>query len=366
MAEKSGFFDAHASVDAEGRVVYDRTYLAESFAKYFASFIGNGVFGGKSNELMVRQRADADMSVVAHSGLGWINGYWYENDDELSLAIDVADGILNRIDIVVLRWDNSARGMQIRIKKGTFASNPLAPIVQRDADIYELKLAEVYVKAGATKITQADITDTRLDSDVCGFVVGIIEQFDTAEFNAQLNAWIETFKLESVEEVNNLLVQVEAILQASDLGPLIVDIQNLKDLSTKSKVAANNLNEVVTIGFYSMPGEKAVNHPTKIRYSHFGTLLVEHRNEDIVHQTVRRENYIAVRYSADNGTTWSEWEYVNPMFEVDVEYRTTERHQGVAVFKKVDANGNILWRKQGESQWLLFSPASYVSPATVE
>ena len=80
MAEKSGFFDAHL-VDGE----YDRIYLAESFAKYFASFIGNGIFGGKSNELMVQQKATADMSVRVLSGQAWINGYWYENTSKLTL-----------------------------------------------------------------------------------------------------------------------------------------------------------------------------------------------------------------------------------------------------------------------------------------
>ena len=82
MAEQSGFFDAYASTDSEGNVVYDRVYLAKSFAKYFASFIGNGVFGGKSNELMVQQKTTADMSVKILSGQAWINGYWYENESQ--------------------------------------------------------------------------------------------------------------------------------------------------------------------------------------------------------------------------------------------------------------------------------------------
>jgi hypothetical protein len=36
------------------------------------------------------------------------------------------------------------------------------------------------------------------------------------------------------------------------------------------------------------------------------------------------------------------------------------------VFKKVDTNGNILWRKDGESQWHLLSSAGHVATATVE
>lgn len=211
MAEKSGFFDAHL-VGGE----YDRVYLAESFAKYFASFISNGVFGGKSNELMVQQKATPDMSVRVLSGQGWINGYWYENDSELSLAVDVADGVLNRIDTIALRWNNVERVIRLVIKKGTPATNPSAPTIQRDADYYELKLAHILIKAGATRITQVDITDTRLDEDVCGFVVGVVQQLDTHEFGKQLGAFVDKFIEEcetwnsdyfatSEENINNFL-----------------------------------------------------------------------------------------------------------------------------------------------------------------
>ena len=172
MAEKSGFFDSHL-VDG----VYDRVYLAANFAKYFASFIGNGVFGGKSNELMVQQKTTADMSVRVLSGQAWINGYWYENEDEISLSIDVADGVLNRIDLIVLRWDNSERVIRLYVKKGTPATNAAAPRLQRDDDFYELGLAQIYVKAGAVSVTQSSITDTRLDNSLCGLVQGVIQPF---------------------------------------------------------------------------------------------------------------------------------------------------------------------------------------------
>lgn len=219
MAEKSGFFDAHL-VNGE----YDRVYLAESFARYFASFIGNGIFGGKSNELMVQQKATADMSVRVLSGQGWINGYWYENDNELSLAIDVADGVLNRIDIIVLRWDNSERVIRLAVKKGTSATNPSVPVIQRGADFYELKLAQVYVKAGAIKITQADITDTRLDNEVCGFVHGVIDQFDTTAFGKQIDSFIENFEASSIAEMQAIFARINSLIDADMAMNLLNEI----------------------------------------------------------------------------------------------------------------------------------------------
>lgn len=222
MAEKSGFFDAHL-VNGE----YDRVYLAESFARYFASFIGNGVFGGKSNELMVQQNATADMSVRVMPGQGWINGYWYENDSELSLAIDVADGVLSRIDLIVLRWNNSERVINLVIKKGTSATNPSAPIIERSADMYELKLAQVHVKAGATKITQADITDTRLNNEVCGFVHGVIDQFDTTAFGKQIDSFIENFEASNVAEMQAVFDRINSLVDADMATRLTLDVNNL-------------------------------------------------------------------------------------------------------------------------------------------
>lgn len=222
MAENSGFFDAHL-VNGE----YDRVYLAESFAKYFASFIGNGIFGGKSDELMVMQKSSANMSVRVLPGQAWINGYWYENDDELSLAIDVADGVLNRIDLVVLRWDNSERVIRLAVKKGTPASNPSAPIIQRGADFYELKLCQVYIKAGATKITQAEITDTRLNNEVCGFVHGIVDQFDTTEFGKQIDSFIENFEAENTAEMRAVFDRINSLIGEETATRLVFDVDDL-------------------------------------------------------------------------------------------------------------------------------------------
>ena len=186
MAEQSGFFDAHLTGGE-----YDRVYLASSFARYFASFIGNGVFADKAAGLMVYQTNPSTMGVKVLPGQAWINGYWYENDSEFSLPIDIADGVLNRIDLVVLRWGTVERSINLVVKKGTPASNAVAPVVQRDSDYYELKLAEIHVTAGSTGITQANLVDTRADTNICGWVTGVIKQADTAELFAQWQAAYE-------------------------------------------------------------------------------------------------------------------------------------------------------------------------------
>ena len=187
MAQECGFFNAQL-VGEE----YDRVYLAEQFAAYFASFIGNGVFGSSMQQLEVT--ANNDMTTNVLSGQAWINGWWYRNTDVYTLSHSVADGILSRIDIVVLRWDHLARDMYLAVIEGTPSANPIKPPIVRNADYYDLQLCYVSIPAGSIRITQAQITDTRLDNSVCGLVTGVVDQIDTTTLFNQFEAYFEEFK----------------------------------------------------------------------------------------------------------------------------------------------------------------------------
>jgi len=181
MAIRSGFFNS---------INGDRKYGAERFAEYFASFIGNGVFPNPGNGLQVM--ANNDMTVTVKAGKAWINGYILINDDDYILTLDPADGALNRIDRIVARYDTVDREIRLEVKKGTFASSPVAPTLQRDADAYELGLADVYIAAGVVSVTQANITDLRFNTELCGIVHGTVEQVDTTTLFNQYVDWYTT------------------------------------------------------------------------------------------------------------------------------------------------------------------------------
>lgn len=182
MPEKSGFFDAH-KVNGE----WDRTYISEDFARYFSSFIGNGVFAGQSDELQVIQSNPRGMSITVASGKSWIDGYFYFNDSELQLPIDNADGSLNRIDSVVCRWSAIDRTIRTVVRSGVPAVSPQAPSRQWNSDIKELLLATISIPAGTISISQSLITDTR-PSKVCGWVTSLIDQVDTSTLFLQWQA----------------------------------------------------------------------------------------------------------------------------------------------------------------------------------
>lgn len=207
--EKYSFFNAEL-VNGE----YDRTYLAEDYARYFASFIGNGVYPNPANNLQVTSN-NTDMKITVGSGKAWINGYFYDNNSSIIFTLDNADGVLNRIDSVVVRLDLVNRNIKATIKKGTFAINPQAPELTRNDDVFEIQLATVYVGAGVIKIIQANVTDTRQDISLCGVVSGVVDQIDTtglfAQYNNAFSNWFETIKNQLGQDIaGNLLDNIEA------------------------------------------------------------------------------------------------------------------------------------------------------------
>ena len=143
------------AVDGE----YDRVYKAEDWAWYFATFIANGIFPKPSDGLQVV--AYSGMEIRVNAGYAFINGYAFRNPATLSVTLDTAEGALNRVDRVVVRWDLPQRDMYIAVLKGTPSAKPTATAVTRTTEIWELALADIYVGKGVTRIQTQNITDQR-------------------------------------------------------------------------------------------------------------------------------------------------------------------------------------------------------------
>lgn len=223
MAESSGFFRS---------VSGDRKYTVDFLARWVASIIGNGVYDGT-----LAVTPGDHMQVIIPDGRAWINGYNYRNDGALTLAIANADGVLHRKDTVVLRWDVNERSITARVLLGTPASNPIAPAIVRTAEQYDLKIAEISIPAGTTDITQALITDTRLDNSVCGIVHGVVQQVDTTALYNQIQNDLEHFR--SVNEADFAAWSAE---RQADFAAWYDGIKDILDEST----AGNLLNMIQT------------------------------------------------------------------------------------------------------------------------
>lgn len=178
MAIKGYFFNA-----IENGGVYDRIYNAEDVTSYLDKIVGNGVFPTPSTQLKVT--AGTGLQVTVAAGQGWIDGHKLINTAALNLSVDAADVLLDRIDRVVFYADYTARQMGIKVVKGTAASSPTAPALVRSSSEYQMSLATVLIPKTATTLTNAQITDTRADSNVCGWVAGLIQQVDTSQLFTQ-------------------------------------------------------------------------------------------------------------------------------------------------------------------------------------
>lgn len=205
MTQKSSFFNS---------VNGDRKYNASDIAAYFSSFIGNGIYPNPSTNLQVTSAAGMNINITA--GKAWINGYFYQNTSNYNITIDAADGVLKRIDRVVLRLDNINRQIILAILKGVPASAPVATALTRTADVYELALADILINNGDTAINQANITDQRMNATYCGIVSGAVDQIDTTglfvQYDAEFNDWFETVKNTlSGDVAGNLQSQIDTL-----------------------------------------------------------------------------------------------------------------------------------------------------------
>ena len=193
--ESSGFFNA-SLISAEAG--YDRVYVAEQFANYFAMFIGNGVFAD-SGMLQVVESNNVDMTILVKPGKAFINGYWYCNDADKVIKINPADGILDRYDAIVVRMDVQERKITLDKIQGASGSPAQYPTILRNGDYYDLLLAYVYVKNGITGVSNDLIIDKRLDNSLCGQVEALIKQPDVSKYGSQLNNFIERY-IEQMKE----------------------------------------------------------------------------------------------------------------------------------------------------------------------
>lgn len=190
MAETSGFFNAEM-VEDDGSTTYDRIYYADQFAYYFSKFISNGVYINPATQLKVTSKGELKLNVAV--GDAFINGYWYKNDENFELQLAQANGSLPRIDRIVLRWDSLTRYINLAILQGNPAATPSAKNLTRNADTWELGLADVYIERGVLSISDANITDLRPDRTYCGYVAGVVNQIDTTNLFAQFTDAFEQY-----------------------------------------------------------------------------------------------------------------------------------------------------------------------------
>lgn len=203
--------------EENGMPIYDRASSAADFAQMLNSFFTDGVFDASMCSVL----AGDGLNVTVGAGSFLIQGRYGFIETPETVPLEASDKTYNRIDTVVLRRDLSSEvnNIVLSVIKGTPAESPSAPALTNDGTIWELGLSDVLRPANSTTITQANITDTRLDPERCGIVAAVLTDIDTSEFLHQFSALIvemqETIQsvYEGVEKVN--ILERSATLLAS-------------------------------------------------------------------------------------------------------------------------------------------------------
>ena len=173
------------------------TYNAEDAETYLSTRISGIYATDDCFDLSIT----ADRTVTIGPGLAWVRNTRFAgksicNREVLALAIPMADSSKPRTDRIVLRYDKAENKSELVVKTGTPGSAAAAPDVVQTELVYELGLYTVLVAAGSTVVKVADVTDTRLNEQVCGLMRDGVTGLPTAQIARQADALLDAIKAE--------------------------------------------------------------------------------------------------------------------------------------------------------------------------
>ena len=173
------------------------SYNAQDVMRFMAGKT-SGVFGEEGNFQVI---AKSGMTVTVQAeGMtgGWLSdggkyGVSFWNANDIDLTVETADGVNPRKDRVIVSWHipQQTTVPDVLIRKGTPSASPQPPALVNNGEYAEICLAEINVPAGATEITSYNITDTRLNEELCGLVSTGVEKIPTGGLEAQFMDWFE-------------------------------------------------------------------------------------------------------------------------------------------------------------------------------
>lgn len=232
---------------------YDRTYIADDFARYFRAFISSGIISdGKDPGTNLQLIANGDMTTTLKAGNIIIDGYRYELKEDLVFTHSAADGVLNRIDRMAITLDVAGREITANIRESNMSYDPIAPECRRNSEYKDYIVADVYIAANESGITQTVITDTRLNTAICGIAVPFVN-VDTTETFIQLQALYEeavadneAWKQQEQEAFTAWFETIKGQLSEDAAGSLQNQVNELEMSVEDAETSIANLENTIT------------------------------------------------------------------------------------------------------------------------
>lgn len=219
MSEYAKFFDSKDG---------DRKYNAQDFREWLRQLYPNGV---AENGLFATVDEDA-RTITVGAGFVNINGYLNyqyvagcaKTFEETTFEIPAA-GNTDRIDAIIIEFNEEAKDITLRYQVGTDS----APTPVRTATVYQLIPAEISVRAGSTKITQADVTDTRMVKDLCGYIVRLIDSYDFTTILEQYSDYTDQFIQDNFDEFDEWFQSMRSNFTAETVALVTAKVTALKN-----------------------------------------------------------------------------------------------------------------------------------------
>lgn len=226
---------------------WDRAITAQDERDFNKLCWGNGVFINPIDGLMVT--AHGGMTVNVKPGGAIIEGAVFKESNNRQITLSSASS-LPRIDRIVLRFDTAEdrRDIDIYLKEGVAATNPVAQDLIRESNYYELAIADIYIPARTTSIESVNISDTRMDSNLCGWVVPAVEYrglFDNLwqqlrdSFGTVNSALSGTLAQDLKQEIKSTDEKY-----ADQIKSVRDDMGNVNMLKTSARNLADAINEI--------------------------------------------------------------------------------------------------------------------------
>lgn len=135
-----------------------------TWADYWRGVIPDGVVAGIGNEMKPYGNSTGMVAYI-DTGAIMIDNHRAVIDTAKALPLAAADPSYDRIDVIVARvaYGNEDESyVELDVLTGTAEADPTAPaITQTTGGVYEVKLAEVTIRAGVVTITANDVSDFR-------------------------------------------------------------------------------------------------------------------------------------------------------------------------------------------------------------
>lgn len=230
---KSYPYDSIPTTDENGNVTYDRYVTAATERALTKALFTDGIL--PNPELGGEVVVSTNMTVTISPIFCFANGLKCIEENETEWTFDDSD-TKPRIDRLVVRGDISTevRDAFFYIIKGTPADTPVVPDRLTGTMISDIVLADVYIPANSTAISQTNITDQRLNSELCGIVTQMVNTIDTTTLFNQLQT-----------QVDDNIALIQSAIDGTAQGILQGQIdENATNIDSIATVVSNNVNNI--------------------------------------------------------------------------------------------------------------------------